>query len=234
MSKMTRFLFAAAVTSLCALATAQEYTLAHKPKVNDTLTFLMVIDLEFVGKTKATMTGKSIEKVLKVEEDGTYTVEVSNKDTVIDTDGEALPGRAEEPPVMKTFKANGDVVQLKGTRIGSSEYRLSNMNAFRLPDKAVKVGDSWTRDIPADTKTGMVPAKATYTIEALDKVGEIDALKVKYTYAEGSGQIPASATGYMWINPADATLLKSDLTLTNVPSSQAGVLINAKVNVTRQ
>ena len=233
MLKSTLSFVSALVLLVLAGAAVQEHGLKRSPKVGDALKYKLKAELEFIGSGTGTLTGNSTERVLKVEADGSYTVQSETKDMVAEVEGTPLKGK-DEAPMQTTFKANGDVVSLRGEKIGSLEYRISNLNAFRAPDKPVKVGDTWVRDIPADAKTGMVTERATFVFEAAEKVGEIDTAKVKYTYVEFVERDATSADGYFWVSLSDGSLVKSELGVKNMPLPNAGIRLNAKITVVKE
>ena len=226
----TLLLFAIALTS--AFAAAQEYTIKRQPKVGDSIRYQLKAELD-LGTLQAVMTGISTEKVTKVEANGSFEIESTSTEGKVEIEGGTQPVK-QPGPMLSTYGAMGELVSLKGQQIDSSVYRMANLNAFRAPDKAIKVGDSWTRELAADPKTGVVPAKATFTLEAAETIGEIAVLKFKYAYTEVLGA-PGGATaeGFMWIDPKDGSLVKSELTIKNAPFPQSPVPINAKLTATR-
>lgn len=229
---MTRTLLFVTLALASSLAAAQEFTLKRVASVGDTLRYRLRAELD-LGEIRAVMTGLSTEKVVKVDPSGTYDVESTSSEGKVEIDG-GTSAVKQPGPMVTTYGQLGQVITLKGSQIDSSVYRMSNLNAFRLPEKAVKVGDTWSVDLAADPKTGAVPAKATFTLEATETVGAINALKVKYTYAEVLDRGGATAEGYMWIDPKDSSLVKSDLNIKNAPFPQSPVPINARLTVTRE
>lgn len=215
---------------------AQELSLRKAPLVGETARYKMKAELEFIGigasAGSGTVTAVATEKITKIEADGTYMVESSTSAVAADVDGTPIKG-ADQPPMTTVFRANGDILSVRGEKIGSAEYRIANLNAFRPPDKPVKAGDSWSRDIAADPKTGMVAAKASFTFEAMEKVGEINAAKIKYTYAEAMEKDAATVEGYFWIRE-DGSMLKCELKVKNMPMPSSAVKVNAKITVAKE
>jgi hypothetical protein len=227
---LLRTLFAISFCVLAALATAQEVTIKRVLKVGEGTRYRMHVELT-MGEAKATISGLTTLKALKVNADGSYDIESSHSEGKVEMEGATYP--RQEPPMTTSHNANGDVLSLKGEKIDSSVYRMANISAFRTPDKAVKVGESWVRELAANPKTGAVAAKATYLFEGTETVGGVKAIKLKYTYAESGPAVPATAEGYMWINQDDASVVKSEINVTNAPLPLRD-RINAKIVVTRE
>jgi hypothetical protein len=227
---LLRTLFVISFCVLAALATAQEVTIKRVLKVGEATRYRVSVELT-IGEAKASVSGLTTLKAVKVNADGSYEIESTHSEGKAEMEGAVYP--QQEPPMTTSHNAYGDIVSLKGEKVDSSVYRMHNISAFRTPDKAVNVGESWVRELPANPKTGAVAAKATYRFEATETVGGVKALKLKYTYAESGPAVPATAEGYMWINPDDASVLKSEITITNAPLPLRD-RVNAKIVATRE
>jgi hypothetical protein len=228
--KRALLLFAA----LPALALAQgdqSYDLQRKVKTGDTLKFSIRAELT-IGENFAVMTGISTEKVIKVESDGTFSVESTTTEGKVEIEQEpqAIPPQA---PSVSVYRSTGQVTEIRGDKIDSSLYRLANISTFQAPSGPVKIGDTWTRTFESDVKTGAVAATGKYTFEGLEKVGEIEAAKVKMSFEEQSQPRPATSEGYFWIDPTNGSLLKSELMIKNAPFPQSPFPIHAKLIVQR-
>lgn len=219
------------VLFLPALAAAQEYALLRTTRVGDSISYRVRAELDFVGSTKAVLTGLTTEKVIAVAE-GKIKVESLSTEGKVEIEGgpQDIPA---QPATTTTYKPTGEIVLIEGVRIKGDSYRISNMGAFRAPEKPVAIGASWTREVAADEKTGAVAAKATFTLEALETIGAIKAARVKYSYLESIERNPAAAEGFMWVSVDDGSLVKSELTVTNAPFPDAPIKINAKLTVQR-
>ena len=221
-----------AALSVAAWAVQDGINLKRTAKVGDSITFKLKADVE-VGGMEANFTAKVVEKVTKVESNGNYTVESSQKEGKIQFGGQEM--EAPESTQTFTYKATGEVLDIKADSVDSSVYRMANLQAFVVPDKALKTGDEWPVEVKKDEKTGAVALKGTYKIDGEEKVGDYDCFRVKFSLKETEGgDSAASADGTSWISKKDGTLVKADGKWNNAPFPGAPGPINAKVTMTRE
>jgi len=234
MINRTRTLFAAGTLfAVAALAVAAQdgWTLKRTPKEGEEMKFRLKASIDFSG-TEITMTGLVVEKTLKVDADGTYTVQSEQRETKVSFAGQEMEPPSQGPSVS-VYRANGEVVEIRGPETSPASYRMANLNNLFTPDKPVKVGESWTKEIKADSKTGAVDATATYKVVAEEKVGTLDTLKIEGKASEKGGEA-ASADFTIWVNKADASMVKMTGDWKNAPFPGAPGPINAKVEMTRE
>lgn len=198
-----------------ALVMAQESALAWSGKAGDTHTYSLHMEFSLFGDT-AVYTSKVTEKVVEVG-DGKYAIETTQSDYKVTVFGEeGSVNDANMPKAQVVYAMNGDVVECRGDLVNDAVYRMANLTAIRRPDKPVKVGDTWTREVKGDQKTGTLAAKATYKVEAVEKVKDVDAIAVSFTYAETEGADPAQSAGKVWFDKSGA-VLKVETTWTSAP-----------------
>ena len=142
-----------AMLSVAAVAfAAQGILIKRTPKEGDVLKYRLKAEIEFAG-TNATFGGLVTEKVLKVAADGTYEIESSQSEAKV-----VLGGQEMEVPdqgaTVTAFKPGGEVVEIRGNDANANNYRMANLNNLFEPTSEVKPGDTWTREIKGDTKTG--------------------------------------------------------------------------------
>jgi hypothetical protein len=221
------------LASVAALALAQDVVpLARAVKVGDTAIFATKLVVDMSGN-KVTITGKSTEKVVKIEENGDYHVEIKYSETkAVSKNGET--DQSQDPDVV-VFRKNGEVARLLAAKIDPSMIRIANMTALVLPVNSVKIGDTWMHAIVADAKTGAVAATANYKVTGREKVGDFDCLNVQLKYAETEGNNPATCEGMLWIDLASGTLVKCEAVMKNLPTPFATVRqgVNATLSVIR-
>lgn len=211
------------VIAVVALA-GNTYVLRRQPKVGDTTKFRVRADFTYKGET-ATMSMLQTERVSKVDEDGTYELETSSSEAKMFSRGEdrALP---DEDPATSSYDRSGAVM-----KIGSSDdplaYRRANMLAVILPNKEVKVGDEWKRELDATCKCG-VPSASQFRVEAEEKVDDLDTLKVKFTYHESGCDNPISSGGFAWVNPRNGSLVKLEADIKNLPMGATNTPVEGK------
>lgn len=230
--KKTSFgLFVAAI-SVAAFAVQDAVALKRTAKVGDTAKYRLKADIDLQG-TEATFSELVTEKITKVESNGNYTVETAHSEGKIVFGGQDM----DAPPSSQTFtyKSNGEVVEIKAEGVDGSHYRTANLTAVVMAEKAVKVGDDWTHEIKKDEKTGVAALKSSYKVEAAEKIGDFETLKVKYSTKETEGgDAAASAEGIAWISKKDGSLVKSEGSFKNVPFPGAPMPISAKFSLTRE
>jgi len=233
MKTHTRLLgVAAALLALGAMAFgAMEFTIKRTPKEGEVLKYKLKAELDLSG-TSVTVTGNVIEKTIKVEADGKYTVESSQTDSKVTFGGQEMPV-PEQGADVSVYSALGELLETRGPGAENpNARRISNMNEFVQPAKAVNVGDTWSKEIKADEKTGAVAATATYKVEGEEKIGAFDVLKISVNFKE-TGSDPATLEGSFFLNKADWTMVKFLGTYKNTPFPGAPGPANASFELLR-
>jgi hypothetical protein len=189
-------------------------------------------NLEIMGQP-VDVTLVNQEKVVEVAEDGTVTLESSM------VEGKAIFGGQEMDLPAGTvttmvLAANGSVKDIRGDEISADIYRLSNLSSFNIPTEAVKVGSKWKNELKADTGKGFGAVSSSYEIVGEEKIGKYDCFKVMYKSAETEGGSPASMEGTIYVNKADATLIKGESKWANVPMSGAPAPITGTFTTVRE
>lgn len=205
------------------------YTLKRTPKVGDEFKFNLKADLT-TASGPVNLTGVVVEKVVKVDADGTYSVEESQsggkikmKDYELD-----IPSTA---PAKSRYKPNGEVIEFISEQ-GIPELRSATLDVFRQPDKPVKVGESWTWDSKGDAKLGTVNVRGIYTLVGEETIAGKACVKIRQVVSETEGSEPASKESTIWLEIATSTYVKLVSKWTNVPMS-GGTPISGTVSLTR-
>lgn len=230
-SRTLRFVGIAAVAALSVVALAQGINLKRTAKVGDTAKYRLRADVDIAGTT-ASFTAVLTEKILKVEDNGNFIVESAQSDGKVSFGDQEMAAPAQSPSVT-VYKPTGEVVEIRGEMADSSAYRVANLGLFRFPDKELKVGEGWTHELAADSKTGTVPVKADYKIVAQEKVGDADTVKINFTVKETEGAEGATSTGHIWIDAKTGAMVKQEAEWKNAPFPGAPGPINAKVVISR-
>ena len=234
MINRTRSIFAAgALLAVAALAVAAQdgWTLKRAPKEGEELKFRMKASIDFQG-TDFSFAALIKEKVLRVEADGTYTVESDQLEGKASFAGQEVDVPS-QGATISVYKPAGDVVEIRGADTSASAYRMANLNNIYYPEKPIKVGESWTKEIKADTKTGALDATATYKLLAEEKVGSHDTLKIEAKVTE-KGNDGASAEFTAWLSKTDFGIVKMTGDWKNAPLAGAPGPVNAKVEMNRE
>lgn len=216
--------------SLIGAAMAQEYTLKLTPKEGTTSKYKIVIDTK-LGDQDVNASGIATDKVIKVEASGNFTVENSMGELNIKLGDQqmTMPGL---PTATLTLKANGEVLDAKGDA-GVDGFRMARLMAFIYPDKAIKVGDKWSVETKPEKENGASPAKVEYEVIAVEKVGDVELLKVKSVFTETTGGMPVKGTGHFWIAASDSTLEKAIVEIENLMLPGVPMPISGKLQMER-
>jgi hypothetical protein len=223
----------AVLTALPAIARQDEAKIAWQPKVGSVTKYQMVVDAEGDfgnGPSKIQVTMK-VANTIKTVDDKQIIVEGKTSDMKVTLDGNEMPVPNDDATSTNTYSLLGDLLSTKSSN-GQENPRIEQMNAFRYPDKAVKVGDSWERTVKGE-KGGAVPATAKYTFKGIEKSGKYTCFKVEYTYTETSGDKPSSAKGTVWLDQTTGDLVKGDVDMKDVVFQDGIPPMNAKAKMTR-
>jgi len=203
-----RRVFRATLLTACALmslsaAFSQEYTLKLNVKEGDTFKYRMSIEIDFGGQL-VFVTTTVTNKVLKVEENGNIQMESASSELTIKFGDQEIPQPA-SPPTKITYKPNGSVAKVEG---GDAMMQQMNASQMVYPEKPVKVGDKWSDTV----KHPAGELKIDYEFVGVEKVGEVEALKIKTTARTVNGKEGESysADGFTWIDPKTGMAVKME------------------------
>lgn len=235
MSKKLHSIGVLAVIALSAMAMAavDGFTIARKPKEGDTHKYRMNADVD-MGGLAITVKGLLMEKITKVDTDGSYTQEETQVELKAVVAGQEQDVQSSGSSSM-VYHPSGEVRKIEGSEGTPESYRMANLGIIYDPGKPVSVGDAWNYDVKANKDTGAVAAKAEFKLLGEEKVGTRDTLKIKALVKETGGDAPATSDGTVWIDKTDGSLVKSEAKWTNAPFPGAGgQLINATVKMSRE
>lgn len=133
----------------------------------------------------------SMNMVVKSVSGGVATVVVTSESPMVN--GKSMGTQKPQPMTFKTDSRNRVVSGQGGQNMSSP-----------LPEKPIKVGETWSANVPMAGMGGT--AKATYTFMGMTSVGGVQAARIKSSIA---GQ--ASGSGTMYIAAADGQLLSMNM-----------------------
>lgn len=215
--------------------------LSWKPAVGYAATFRMVSNMSMdVGQGQPmdmAVTVVVTSKVTKVE-DGKVTVEGGVKDFKMNMNGQDMDGPpGGESPAGQTntqvFSMDGTLVDPGKEQPMSGGERVRRLSVLYRPTAPVKMGDSWTKEVPADKEKKVPSGKYKYTLEATETVDGTACYKIKYVYSEMEGATPFGAIGTMWIDTANRNLVKMEAEYQNIQYVEMMPPTNAKVSLTK-
>ena len=172
------------------------------------------------GDGIAKVTGDVTRKVIKVDPDGTITLQETRSHLSLDLNGNQMS--QDDAVMVKVLKPDGTLAELRGEGAGPEAYRVATLSTVKLPDFPLAIDKSWTWDVPADARHGSVLARAEYKVLGEERLHDIDTWKISSAVSEIGGSSPASSTSTVWISKSDASLVKSDSTVKNLPLKGVG------------
>lgn len=229
--------FALATLTIAAIATAalaaDTFSLKRTAKLGEEIKFRFNAELAF-GDIKIKIRGLNREKVVKVEEDGTITIETVQSEVVISTPDGDSP-QSEEAKSTTAYAADRTVktYTMEGSEDVSSSTRLAIVSTIVTPKEPVAVGATWTADLKANGK-GTYPAKGEYKILGEEKVGKWDTVKVQIKVVETEGTEKTECSGTVWLNKADFSTVKEELTIKNAQFEMAPAPIDIVIKNERE
>lgn len=230
--KKTGFGIFVAALSVAALAVQDGISLKRTAKVGDSAKYRLKADVDVQG-TEVQFTALVSEKISKVESNGNYVIESTQSEGKATFGGQDMD--APTTSQTMTYKSTGELLELKAEDTSPQVYRTAILTTFVVTDKPVKVGDTWNVELKKDDKTGAVPVKGSYKVEAEEKVGEVECFKVKYTTKENEGgDAAATVEATSWINKKDGSLVKSEGNWKNVQFPGVPMPINAKFTLVKE
>jgi hypothetical protein len=225
--------------SLVALAVAgwgraDDYSLKYTPKEGATVTYKMKVDMDITGNL-ATMDATVVQKILKVDPDGTYSVQDNTVDGKVVYSGSesAIPKNS----TVHVYKPNGEVVSLTGQETDGNSLRVQRLTMLKRPDNNVKIGDTWQIESKADTAA--VPPKpslhGTFKLVGEETVGTYKTLKIEASLSEGDIPLPGNTTLTFWISKDDGSMVKSEckyvnLTFPGAPNPMTGSISMMRID----
>jgi len=196
--------------------------------------------VRYTIEAKSTVQGQEVifkatntERVSAVAEKGNYSIESVQSGVEVQFAGQKIP-TDQSMTETTTYDTKGDVVEIKGDNVDSTNYRMANAVALHFPEDKVKPGEGWERKIEANEKKGIVEATASYKLTGTEKVDDLDTLKIDVTYRENKGEKPISCTGTLWIDSKDGSLVKGNLSLENAPLGLSPEPVSMTATITRQ
>jgi len=220
-----------ALLAVTAVAGLQDtYTLKRKPAVGETSKYRIKAEIDISGQT-AVFTALSQEKIIAVGAEGGYTQETSQLEGKVSIAGQEIevPDQGASTTV---FGPSGDIVEIRGTNVTPSAYRMGTLNNFFEPKAPIKVGDTWTHEIKEDTSKGILAATAEFKLLAVEQVDGADALKIEGKVKEKTGGAAAEYT--IWLKKDSAQMVRLDGKWINAPLEGAPGPVNATITIRRE
>jgi hypothetical protein len=210
--KISRPLFLVATSLIAGSVLAQDtYSLRRARTADEVLKHQITAEFEMQGQ-KFSVSLIATDKVVKLTEDG-FTYETSQSDMTVTVGGNDVPADPGAKPETVRYLSNGLPVEFE-SGVSDDNIRINAVVAFVAPDKPVKVGEKWTVNSQF-TK----PIELVYSGEllAVEKVGDVEAVKVKMEVKDKSAKPGTSSTSTYWLNAKDFSLIKGEGSVTRAP-----------------
>jgi hypothetical protein len=196
--------------TLGAVAGQDAISLARKPKPGDVAEFAITAEFDTMKINYTTL-----NKVTTVQADGSYSVEASSKDMVVDLGGQTI-NPPDSSDVLQ-YSPTGMVVSIVAdTTPPPAAYKILHLQSFQSPMSPVKIGDEIKYTIPADPKLETPTVSADYKVDGLEKIKDWDTVRLVYTSTETDGDLKESMSGTVWVSTIDGMLVKSQGKWNNV------------------
>lgn len=217
------FLMVASLSAL-SLAWTQEYTLRVNVKEGETYKYKMTMDIDFGGQP-VVFSATLINKVVKVDSEGNYTIESTQENGLVKFGDQEMPAPA-GPPTKTTFRPNGSLLKMEGENTPAAGS-FSNMN---FPDKPVKVGDKWEHEYQPSKESPKI--KVEYEVVGVEKVNEIDTLKIKVKGKSlDESQMPMSFDGHTWVDTKTGMMVRTTMVIKGLPAQGAPAPIDGTMRM---
>ncbi|MBI1333023.1 MAG: hypothetical protein JST12_03980 [Armatimonadetes bacterium] len=196
-------------TALVGFQAEDTYTLRQKP-VKDTVEIYQTTIHASTEEGDFIYDVKDKTKVTKVEDDGAYEAETTVLGGKITIGGEEHVIDPDDAPKTEKYDKDGNKIKDAGDDDEDEDDPVSQVFQqyfdFR-PDKAVKVGDTWTHE----SDFGTLKLK----LEGKEKVGDVECLKVTATGTLSKKDATGDATGTFYLRVADFSPEKVEATIDN-------------------
>ncbi len=207
--RSARVLFALfASVALAQAARADGRPQRWRPKPEQTLRFKF--PLEIRDEQEGPLDWDMRSKVLKIEPNGDFIpVETTASNRTMGFLGqepETEPGETGGGRALQRQGRDRPQEGGRGRGRGRCDRRdLRRVDEFQCPRLASRRATSGPFDVKADPKKKSTAARLDYEVIGVEKVGELDAVRVNYTFLELSGEKPTKANGYFLIDAKDGS-----------------------------
>ena len=104
-------------------------------KAGDVRKYKLSLAFKFQGQD-ITVTGGVNERVIRVDDAGLITIQVTAVNTAAKAGDQAIPVK-DSPPLIKVFKPDGTLSELRGEDASQTAYRLETLTSVKLPNFAL-------------------------------------------------------------------------------------------------
>lgn len=199
-----------------------------KPKVGDTVKIKGVLIATTDGSqgyTELTLVQNSVRTIMKIQENGNVTAEYEQVFVSGEADGNDITAMLSQETIVSTVvkSSRGVALPLGDSGEEQPDTRMRDALTFLFPDKALKKGESWTREHSADSKAGIRSSKCVYTYLGIETIGKRQTYKISVEFEEREGSMPISCKGTTWLSVIDGSGIKNQYSLKNAILGGIGI-----------
>ncbi len=228
-------LLAVASLSVMSLAWTQEnapkpdapqegaYTLRVNVKEGEVYKYKLTMDIDFGGQL-VVFSATIVNKILKVDSEGNYTVESSQENGLVKFGDQEMPASA-GPATKITYRPNGSVLKVEG----AGNQMAGTFGNYSFPDKPVKVGDKWEQEVKPSEQAPKI--KTSYEVVGTEKVGDYETIKIKVSGKGESETQPMSFEGHVWVDLKTGMAVRTVMTIKGLPAEGAPMPIDGTLKM---
>jgi hypothetical protein len=230
------FVGAACLLAVAAYAAQDTFNLKWQPKVGDAMKYKIDIKATMdMGGMMGDLNVGMIQswKVTKIE-DGKVVIDSTMGNMTLVVNGEDMSQMMGDQTMAMTSTYNlaGELLSVKGDMgMEANHTRMENAYSMTYPNKAVTVGEKWTRTIKGNSE-GAVDATATFTVDGFETVGTDRCVRVKGDFKETTGANPMTVKSTVLIREKDGAAVKGTYVMTNVEFQPGMPPTNATATMT--
>ena len=219
MKRLSVLLTVLLLVSVCFTATAQEKVLLkYNPEAGTTTKYKMNIKGNTTVNAAGTNQQTNLETAMTIQQKVTG----KDKDGNIDMETAILEGKIIVNGTPTTLPNVGQLINVKmapdGTIIsqtGMDPNSGMNNQQVKFPTKPVAVGDSWVTKMEANPQVP-VAMETVYTVEAFEKMGGEDCVRLKSEVSTNKGQngglnLDVKANGKIWFAYKKGVMIKNEV-----------------------
>jgi hypothetical protein len=237
--KLLRVFWIVVASAAFGLTQQPGYALIWKPRVGQEFKYRVDVDAQ-IAASKLAFGAELQLRVAKVAANGDYTVEsvYSHATMIVDGTSMDIADAAKSTPEIEVFNSKGMMISKKKVSDDDEwdpfSRALNMMMDFHAPEKPVKVGDKWSKEIKGDATAKIRPVKIEYAVAATERLGAAEVVKVVFSYEETERDKPVTGDGTFLLDAADGSLHRLDATVVNLRFDESTPVERTRVRVARK
>ena len=172
------------------------------------------------GGVKAEIALKQTDKTTytDVAANGDVTRESTTESSEMTIEGQKAPAPEEAKSTTTIVtRPNGEVILFKSSREEKDSahvgVRLDIATHPLYSAKPVGVGDKWNYEIKPNADLGSEAATGDAEVLGFEKIGGVDAVKIKYSYKETTHTPALTVSGVMWAEKSSGDIVQTDMNI---------------------